>query len=445
MLAILLHPDGRMRNPRSIFYGWYVAVACGVGLACGLASMVTATFSIFLAPLQAQFGWTRPQLFLALTLDLLVVTGAAPFLGALVDRIGARGIILAGLLLEAVLFASFAVQTASLPALYIRYAALGVLALPTTHVAFSRVISMWFDRRRGLALGIALAGLGIGNMLWPPLVQWTIERFGWREAYLGLAAIIVLVGFSTVALVVRDSPQSMGLDPDGVASGEHAKASSSPAVGMTRREALRTSTFWIVLAAFVLVGVAISSVQTHLVPILTSRGISPMLAAASLSVLAVALVFGRLAAGSLMDRFFAPRVAIGFLLGPILAIALLAAGVTGLPAFLAGVLTGLAVGAEIDVTAYLASRYFGLRHFGAIYAFFYGSFALGSAFGPLFTAIAVDKTGSYRGVLIVHGGLLLAGALLLSRLPRFPKWEDASSSEMQHPHDPAHAAGWRSR
>ena len=406
-----------------IFYGWYVAIACGIGLGCGLASVITATFPIFLAPLRAEFGWSQPQVFGALALTTLTVAIAAPFFGAVVDRIGARRMILAGLLLEALVVASFARQTASLPSFYLRYIALALLALGTTHVAFTRVITMWFDRRRGMALGITLAGLGVGSMVWPLLAQWVIGAYGWREAYLVLAGTIAVVGLSTVALVVRDSPHPMGLAVDGAAGAALASAPEKRALsGMAVREALRTREFRLMLAAFIFIGASISSVQVHLVPLLTSRGVSPMLAATAMSVLAAALVIGRLTAGWLMDRMFAPRVAIAFLIGPIVAIALLAAGATGGLAFLAGILMGLAVGAEVDVTALLASRYFGLRNFSGIYAFFYGAYALGAAFGPLITAIAVDKNGGYTEVLGVHAALLVVGAVLLARLPPFPRW-----------------------
>lgn len=405
-----------------LFYGWWVAIACGVGLGCGLASVITSTFPIFLAPLRAEFAWSQPQLFGALALTTLTVTILAPFFGAVVDRIGAKRMILGGLLLEALVLASFAGQTASLPSFYLRYVALAVLAIGTTHVAFTRVITLWFDRRRGLALGITLAGLGVGSMVWPILAQWAIDTYGWRDAYLVLAGTVATVGLSCVALLVRDSPHSIGLQADGIPGEVVPGAAQKPLVGMSTRAAVRTPTFRLMLVAFICIGASISSVQVHLVPLLTGRGVSPMLAATVLSTLAAAMVVGRLVAGWLMDKWFAPRVAIAFLVGPVVAIVMLAAGATGVLAFIAGILTGLAVGAEVDVTAYLASRYFGLRNFSGIYAFFYGAYALGAAFGPLITAVVVDKSGGYTGILSVHAGLLVLGAVLLSRLPAFPRW-----------------------
>lgn len=416
---------------RKAYYGWYVALACGAGLACGLASVITATFPIFLAPLRAEFSWTQPQVFVALFVTTATVTVAAPFFGALVDRVGAKRMIIAGLLLEALVIASFSLQTASLAQFYLRYAVLAVLGLGTTHVAFTRVISVWFTRRRGTALGLALAGLGLGGFGWPLLAQWAIQTVGWRQGYLIIAGVIALVPTAIIALVVRETPQSMGLLPDGDPALARGEATDGPPPGVAVREAVRTARFWMMLAAFLLIGTAITSVQVHLVPLLTGRGVSPMLAATAMSVLAVALVFGRLTAGWLMDRFFAPRVAIAFLLGPVVAVVLLAAGVTGPLAFLAGILTGLAAGAEVDVTAYLTSRYFGLRFFSSIYAFYYSAYSLGAGIGPLATAQAVEATGGYTAILYGHAGLLVVATVLLARLPPFPQWDRSASSQVR--------------
>lgn len=413
-----------MRAQGRYYYGWFVAIGCGIGMATGIASVLTSTFQVFLQPLQAEFGWTRPQLFGALTVTLLVVTASAPFFGVIVDRFGARRLILSGLLLEALVIATFAWQDDSIGMLYLRYVALALVAMGTTHIAFARVITMWFDRQRGLALGIMLAGVGLGNIVWPVLTQWAIDSWGWRVAYLVIAGIILVVGLGTVAWLVRDSPESMGLTVDGIAAqGSSTSKQAAATYGMERREAMRTRTFWLMLGAFLLIGASVSSVQGHMIPILTSRGVSASTAAIVLSILGGSLVVGRVAAGWLMDRYFAPRVAVAFLIGPIVAIALLGVGVTGAWAFVAGALTGLAVGAEMDVTTYLAGRYFGVRHFSAIFAFFYAVYTLGAAFGPLGTAIAADINDGYTGVLMVHAGLLVLGAILLLQLPKFPRWQ----------------------
>lgn len=406
---------------KKLFYGWYVALACGIGLACGLATVLTYTFGIFVLPLQESFGWTQTEIFTALFLAVIAITFVAPLFGQLVDRLGARRVILVGLVLEAALIASFYYQNDNVLSFYARYIGLAVLAVGTTHIAFTRIIAVWFDRRRGLALGITLAGVGIGGFVWPILSQWAIDSFGWRSAYLVIAATIVTVGCSVMLLIVRESPQSMGLLPDGDAPDSSAATSKGIIAGCTLRSALTTGHFWIMLVVFLLIGLAVTSIQVHLVPLLVARGVSAMQAANALSILAIALIFGRIGAGWLMDRFFAPRVAIAFLLGPIVAIFLLAAGASGFLAFVAGILTGLAAGAEVDVTAYLASRYFGLRYFSSIYAWYYSAYSLGAGLGPLLTANAVDRFGGYTQILYVHAALLAIAALLLTRLPAFPE------------------------
>lgn len=405
---------------KKLFYGWYVALACGIGLACGLATVLTYTFGIFVTPLRDAFGWSQTEIFSALFLAVLTITFVAPVFGQIVDRLGARRVILVGLVLEAALIASFFYQNDSVWTFQLRYILLSIFGVGTTHIAFTRIIALWFDRRRGLALGVTLAGVGIGGFVWPILSQWAIDAYGWRSAYLIIAMTIVLVGCTVMLLVVRDTPQSLGLLPDGDKPVAHGNERSAGPLGMTLKAALATRHFWLMLFAFLLIGTTVTSLQVHLVPLLISRGVSPMRAANALSILAIALIIGRVGAGWLMDRYFAPRVAIAFLLGPVVAIGLLAAGVSGWLAFVAGILTGLAAGAEVDVTAYLASRYFGLRFFSGIYAWYYSSYSLGAGFGPLMTANAVDRFGGYTEILLLHGVLMVVSALLLALLPAFP-------------------------
>jgi MFS family permease len=409
---------------RKIFYGWYVAIACGLGLACGLASVITATFSIFLGPLRAEFGWTASETFTGLLLVTAAVTIAAPFIGSLVDRFGAKRMILVGFLMQGAVIASFATQTESMAAFYARYIALAILGLGTTHVAFARVISVWFDRRRGLALGMALAGLGLGGVVWPILSQWAITEFGWRTAYVIVALAVATVGILSIGLVVRESPESMGLRPDGDEEPKAVAGVVPPVAtqtGFTLAQTMRQGHFWLMLAAFLLIGLAVQSLILHLVPMLVLRDVEPMRAAQAQSLVAAALIVGRLVAGVLMDRFFAPRVAIAFLVGPIVGIVLLASGASGTGAFLAGMLTGLAAGAEVDVTAFLASRYFGLKYFSRTYAWFYSAYSAGAGLGPLLTAQAVERFGDYTEILYLHAGLLIVAALMLTRLKPFPK------------------------
>lgn len=403
------------------FQGWRVLGAATVGLACGIATVVPASFGVFLGPLRAEFGWTQSETFTALLFITFTSALIAAPVGGLVDRYGARRVVLAGFCFQILLLASFAWLGPSLWAYYLRYFLLAVLAIGTTHVAFARVITLWFDRRRGLALGIALSGVGIGGFLWPLYAQAMIGQHGWREAWLLLALAVAVLALPTIALLLRDSPASVGQTPDGDPLRTAADDTTpAEATGIPLAGVLRMPGYWLMVATFFLIGFAVQSVMLHLVPLLTARGLPPMLAALAQSLLFVAVTTGRLVTGWLMDRFFAPRVALAFLLAPIVGITLLALGAGGATALVAALLVGLAVGAEVDVLAYLTGRYFGARHFSAVYGTFYGVYTLSGGLGPLFTARLVDTGEGYPVALAVHAALLAVAALLLLRFPPLP-------------------------
>jgi MFS family permease len=405
------------------FLGWRVLAACVVGLACGMATAVVSTFGVFVGPLREAFGWSQSEAFAALLVITLTSAPLAPVVGGIVDRFGARRVVLLAFACEALIFASFFWQGASIWSFYARFVAFALFALATTHVAFARVITLWFDRRRGLALGIALSGVGIGGFLWPLFAQAMIEQHGWRNAYLLLAAAVAVIAMPTIALLLRDSPESVGQRADGDPAPERtigAPVAAPSLPGLTLAEALRTRAYWMVLVTFFLVGLAVQSVMLHLVPLLGARGLSPMLAALAQSMLFLAVTSGRLVTGWLMDRFFAPRVALAFLLAALCGVALLASGAAGTTAFIAAMLVGLAVGAEVDVIAYVTSRYFGPLSFSRIYGTFYGTYSLSGGIGPLLTAETVDRTGDYQFALGMNAALLVAGCLLLLKFERFP-------------------------
>ena len=403
------------------FQGWRVLAAATVGLACGIATVVPASFGVFLGPLRAEFGWTQSETFTALLFITFTSALLAAPVGGLVDRLGARRVVLAGFGFQILLLASYAWLDGSLWSYYLRYFLLAVTALGTTHVAFARVITLWFDRRRGLALGIALSGVGVGGFLWPLYAQAMIGAYGWRNAWLLVALAVALLALPVVALLLRDSPASVGQTPDGDPPRTSADgATPVEATGIPLAGVLRMPRYWLMVATFFLIGFAVQSVMLHLVPLLTARGLPPMLAALAQSLLFVAVTTGRLTTGWLMDRFFAPRVALAFLIAPIVGISLLALGAGGTAALVAALLVGLAVGAEVDVLAYLTSRYFGARSFSAIYGTFYGIYTLSGGLGPLFTARLVDTGDGYPVALAVHAVLLAVAALLLLRFPPLP-------------------------
>lgn len=407
-------------TPGKFFYGWVIAGAAAIGVACCISVFIPSTIGLMVGPLGGDLGWTPPQMYLAISFATVTTIFVAPLIGRLVDRFGARRVIALSFLAEALIMYSFRHLGDNIYLFYLRYAAFAVFATGTTALAFSALISRWFDRRRGMALGIALAGLGVGGVFWSLGTQYLFDLVGWRDAFAYLAAGIALVVLPFMLLILRDNPESMHLSVDGArtASGLGASNKAEPQ-GETLREALVGRHYWLMMSAFFLMAVATYGVTLNMVPMLRGQGQTATLAATVQASMWAVLVVGRVATGWLMDRFFAPHVALVFLIPAIVGMALLAMGVSGPVAFAAAILIGLATGAEVDVLAYLTGRYFGLKHFGSIYATFFSVYAIGTSTGSYMTAAIAAQTKGYTMALWVLAALLGLAAVLLTRLPRF--------------------------
>jgi len=284
------------------------------------------------------------------------------------------------------------------------------------HPPNSDVISHWFDRHRGLALGLMMAGLGTGALIMPSVAQYLISGFGWRVAFGAFGAAILLVKVPIVATFLKERPEPMGLRPDGDPYAVTATQKKISDPGLPLNKALRTPIFWLLFCIFFLVSASAQASYTHIAAILADRGSVARTAAFATSLFGAGVLAGRAGSGYLLDRFFAPRVAA--IIFSCAAAGILTLRVSGSQelAFVAAILIGLGVGAEGDVMAYLTSRYFGLRSFGAIYGFTFGGFVLGGGCGVYLMDIIFDVTGSYAIALTLFTILTLAGAALMMRL-----------------------------
>jgi MFS family permease len=257
-----------------VFYGWWVVLVAGVGLSLNYGSIIATTFGVFLKPLSQEFGWSRAGISLAFSLASLGYSGALPLTGRLVDRWGARKVILPSVLIFGLGVMSFYFLSASLWHFYALYLLMGVVSsglLP----AYSKVIARWFDQKRGLALGLAMAGIGVGGFITPPLAQALITGVGWRQAYVFLGLLVTGIVIPVVGLFLKETPQRMGLLPNGalVAPAGAAKRNGQEP-GLSCPEAWQTGAFWLMVGAFFLQSVGFHGYFIHLVPLLTDRGVS---------------------------------------------------------------------------------------------------------------------------------------------------------------------------
>ena len=407
----------------SFLYGWWIVFVAAVGLSMGYGPIVTFTFGVFFKLLNQEFGWSRGDISQAFSISLFVMSLVFPFVGRLVDRFGARKVIIPSILLFGLGLMSLSLLSANIWQLYAVYILLGLVGGGTAPVPYSNVLSHWFDKRRGLALGVAMVGLGLGAFIMPSLAQMLIASQGWRQAYIVFGLMVMVITIPIVGLFFKETPEMVGLRPDGeVISPNHPNANEQK-IGLSAQEARQTHTFWILVGAFFLMSASVHGCLIHLVPLLTDRGISPQLAAGATSLFGAALLFGRVGAGYLLDYFFASSVALCFFCGTALGLLLLWSGVTGTAAVIAAFLVGLGMGAEGDIIAYLIGRYFGLRAFSEIYGYAFGAFTLGGVSGPLLMGRGFDATGSYSLGLGVFVVVTLIAAGLMTRLGPYREWE----------------------
>lgn len=394
-----------VRPPRedSIRYaGWGVLGAAFIGVMVSFAPIIPYTFSLFLDPLHAAFGWKRESMGAAFALAAITVALVSPLIGLLLDRFPPRRIILPAILAFAVALASLSRLGSHIAQFYLTFFVLGLAANGTAQFAYTRTILTWFSRRRGFALALLLTGSGVGSILIPPLTEWMIQHHGWRAAWLMLGGI-ALLGFPLTAMLVRNRPEKPLIRTDRTAS------------GVTVSAALRTSAFWILGFITIFSAFSENGLVTNLAAMLTQHGIVAATAALALSVRGGAGILGRLGIGFAIDRVSPERI-------QTLVLALAAAGTlilafagNGPLTLLGAAVLGVGLGSEADVMPYLLARYFGRRHFSVLYGLTWTAYAIGGATGPLWIGHMYDRVGGfYKPRFIVILAAVAFAAVLLS-------------------------------
>lgn len=389
--------------------GWRVVLAAYFGAMVGFGSLLVFTFSIFVKPLGASFGWSRESVSAAFGAAALTVAVCSPVLGHLLDRFGPRRVIVPCMLVYGCAFASLGFLQGGLTQLYATFIVLGVVGNGTTQMGYSRAVSTWFDERRGIALALVMAGVGTGAMIFPPLAQWLIDEYGWSNAYFALGGVVLVCGVPLTAIFVTERPVSESDGARVVVPGGSVLAG------------VKSAPFWLIVATLFLSSIAINGAVTHLSPLLTDRGVTASSAALAASMMGLSSFLGRLITGYLLDRFLGPLVGFALLVvtaGGILLLANASSLATGI---IAASMIGFGLGGEADITPYLLSRYFGLRSFSTLYGFTWTAYAVAGALGPMAMGAAFDATGSYLALLTILSGVTLLAAGLFLALPKYER------------------------
>ena len=388
---------------RSVQYaGWRVLAAAFTGVMVGFAPIVPYTFSLFLDPLHAAFGWKREAMGGAFALAAITVALVSPLIGILLDRFPPRRIIIPGILVFAGGLAALSQLTSHIVQFYATFLIIGLVANTTAQFAYTRTILTWFTTHRGIALALLLSGSGVGSILIPPFTEWMIQHHGWRSGFILLACIATL-GLPLTVLLVRNRPEA-----------EIVRAEHRMDTGMTVAAALKTAAFWILAFIAILSAFSENGLVTNLASILTQHGVLVGTAALALSVRGGAGIIGRLLVGFAIDRVSPERI-------QSLVLALAAAGTlifafagSGWAALLGAAVLGVGLGSEADVGPYLLARYFGRRHFSVLYGLTWTAYAVGGATGPLWIGHLYDSANSYLPRFIVYLAVVAFGAVVLS-------------------------------
>jgi len=418
MSQIATEPTNPSTENSIRYPGWGVCVAAFVGVMVSFAAIMPYTFSLFIEPLAKAFGWHREAISSAFGIAAITVSVFSPGIGMLLDRYPPRRIILPSILIFASAYASLSLLTPNIARFYLTYFVLGVVGNGTAQLAYTRAVLTWFQKHRGIALALVLTGSGTGSIVIPLLTQAVIQHYDWRKGYLALGCV-ALLGIPLTALLVRNRPVP-------VSQVDHHFQS-----GVSIGSALRSSIFWIFAVIIMLEAFGSNGLISHLAALLAERGISAQSAAMALSVMGATGILGRLTTGLLLDRYFAPYIAALMLGVSGLGILMLTNASTALVALTGTALMGYGLGSEADVVPYLIARYFGRKHFAALYGLTWTAYAVGGATGPIVVGHFYDQAGNYQPRMITALAFTcVVGAALSLLLPRYPAESSAVTQDI---------------
>lgn len=469
--------------------GWPVLSAAAVGVGLGLSPLPFYTIGVFIPPLLAEFGpqgWTPGDILNALAIYTFGAFAASPVIGILAEKFGARRVALTSIVTFSFAMMALAFNTGSKTlyvALWLLLAFAGAGTLPIT---FTRPVANWFDKNRGIALGIALIATGVYGALSKFFAQHMVEIADWRTAYIALGCLPLAIALPIAWLGLRDVGDTPARDAPvtrfkvpilGVALVgtlgliylvateviplveerglrlEYIMAfgfmlltlvpicammflnirTAPPEIkggaqkmalpGLTLPQALREWRFWLLAVCFVPISYSIGAIIPNIERVLTASDFAMEEAVGLATLTGLAVLCGRVIGGYLIDRFWAPGVAFVFLASPAVALWLLGQpGLDSNVATIAILMIGFGAGVEYDFMAYMVSKYFGMRSYSAIYGSIYGFFALGAGLGPTIMTRLADANG-WEPTLTMAAIILFAFTLPLLVLGRYRNFE----------------------
>lgn len=405
-------------NPR-IFYGWFVVAAAFAVTFVGFGSAYT--FSAFVGSLQKDLGASRGSVSLVFSLAGFLYFSLGIVSGPLADRWGSRRLAVAGMILTGAGLAA-ASTARTLTEVYLAYG-LGVgVGVGCAYVPALGAVQRWFVRRRGLASGLAVSGIGLGTLVMPPLASFLIQALGWRMAYLALGGLAASVG-AGMALMIENDPRDRGLAPDGDPPRPGMQTGTGlAAAGAPVREALRSRQFIVLYSACLACSFGVFVPFVHLVPYAGDHGVAPSSAVLLLGVIGVGSTAGRFLLGGLADRMGRQRALTASFVGMALALSIWAFSTGFWPLAAFAFAYGVFYGGWVAVLPAVVMDYFGGRNVSGIIGALYTSVAFGTLIGPSAAGYAFDMSRSYTVPIVasVCANLVAAGIMASMSKTRVP-------------------------
>ncbi len=399
---------------RRLHYGWVMVVIA----VCVLTTYGTTfyIFGIFLRPLSMEFGWDRGALSLAQSISMVASGGLSILTGRLSDKYGPRLLVTAAGLLIGTGFLLMS-RVSSLWQVYLIWGLSKGVGGSGVFIPIVSTIPRWFARKRGIAVGITVTGIGLGGMISPLIIQWLISSYGWRQAFIILGLIISII-IIPLAQLMKHSPERIGLRPYGEDGTIEDRQSLASVGGLSLKQAIKTSHFWFfgsILFCFYFAG----AITTHIVPHAIDIGISAIVAASILSIIAGSGVISRFSIGFISDRIGARRVLTACLVMATLALIwpLFAKEIWMFYVF--AVIFGIAHGGIMSLRPLISAELFGLGSLGMIFATIELCSLTGGALGAPLAGAIFDVTGSYSLaflILVIMGALAVILSLILLKV-----------------------------
>ena len=410
MFIYMLTSDHKKNTNNKFFYGWYI-VSAGFSIQLLIGSLMIHSFTAYFPLLEAQFGWSRATLSGAFALSRAESGLLGPLQGWLIEKYGPRMMAVFGMCLFGIGFILFS-QIDSILGYYVTFFLMAAGSSIAGHLTVATAIINWFNRKRGIAVGLSSTGFGLAGIL-VPLIAWSLTTQGWRDTafYSGIGIIIVGI---PVSLILRRDPEPYGYLPDGDNRSEVGTIDNQDQdlTGFTVREAIKTSSFWNLGIGHALSLLTVGAVSLHLVPhVVDSVGLSVTIASTAVAVMTVFFVTGQVVGGFLGDKYSKRWLAaIGTLMHAV-ALLILAYSTNIIMVYIFSILHGSAWGLRGPIMATIRADYFGRAYFPSIMGFSSLIIMLGMTVGPLFAGYMADVFGDYKLGFIIISALAALGSI----------------------------------